>query len=114
MVLSFAWAGLCYGFISLMDIEDFLERKFGAGVKTVTFLSISMIYLAAFGIYLGRFRRWNSWDLLGNPAELMHDIFDRFTDKGNNYRIFGFTILMGTLLNFMYFPLRYMRRKTEA
>lgn len=114
LVLSFAWAGLCYGFISLMDIEYFMKEKFRAGTKTVAFLSICMIYMAAFGIYIGRFWRWNSWDLLGNPAELMHDTFDRFTDAGNNYRIFGFTILMGTLLNFMYFPVRYMRRKSAS
>jgi len=110
ILLSFAWAGLCYGFISLMDIEYFLKEKFHARAKTVAFLSICMIYLAAFGIYIGRFWRWNSWDLIGNPAELTHDISDLFTDRGNNYRILGFTILMGTLLNFMYFPIRYMRR----
>jgi uncharacterized membrane protein len=114
MVLSFAWAGLCYGFVSLMDIEYFMKKKFRAGPKTVAFLSISMIYLAAFGIYIGRFWRWNSWDLLGNPAQLMHETFDRFTDKGNTYRVIGFTVLMGTLLNFMYFPMRYMRRKSAA
>jgi uncharacterized membrane protein len=114
IVLSFAWAGLCYGFISLMDIEYFLKERFRARAKMISLLSLCMIYVAAFGIYIGRFWRWNSWDLLGNPAELMHDIFDRFTDKGNTYRVFGFTVLMGTLLNFMYFPIRYMRRKSAA
>ena len=111
LVLSFAWAGLCFGFSSLMDIEFFMRKGFRAGAKTVAFLSASMIYLAALGIYIGRFWRWNSWDLLGNPAELMHFMFDRFTDAGNGYRIVGFTILMGTLLNLMYFPFRYMRQK---
>jgi uncharacterized membrane protein len=114
IVLSFAWAGLCYGFISLMDIEYFLKERFRAGSKTVAFVSICLIYMAAFGIYIGRFWRWNSWDLLGNPAELMHETFDRFTDGGNYYRVFGFTILMGTLLNFMYVPIRNMRRKSAA
>ncbi len=114
LLLSFAWAGLCYGFISLMDIEYFLGERFGARRRTVILLSICMIYTAAVGVYIGRFWRWNSWDVLGNPAELMHDTFDRFTDRGNSYRIFGFTVLMGTLLNFMYFPIRYMRRKSAA
>src|SRR5208337_1448319 len=27
IVLSFAWAGLCYGFVSLMDIESFLKER---------------------------------------------------------------------------------------
>ncbi len=113
VVLSFAWAGLCLGFVSLMDIESFLRTRFHAGVRTVAVFSVVMIYLAAFGIYIGRFWRWNSWDLLGAPADLMHFMFDRFADSGNNYRIFGFTVLMGTLLNLMYFPFRYMRRRPE-
>jgi uncharacterized membrane protein len=114
VVLSFAWAGLCYGFASLMDIEYFLGEKFRASAKTVAFLSTCMIYVAAFGIYIGRFWRWNSWDILGNPADLAHETFDRFTGGGNYYRIFGFTILMGTLLNFMYSAIRYMRRNSAA
>lgn len=114
IVLSFAWAGLCCGFISLMDIECFIKERFHAGPKIVLALSVCMIFLAAFGIYIGRFLRWNSWDLLGNPAELMHDIFDRFTDPGSFLRIFGFTVLMGILLNFMYFPFRYISRKSAA
>ena len=114
LVLSFAWAGLCYGFVSLIDIESFLKDRFHAPPKIVTALSICMIYLAAFGIYIGRFLRWNSWDLLGNPTELIHDIFGRFTGLGSDSRVIGFTVLMGTLLNFMYFPLRYVSGKLAA
>jgi uncharacterized membrane protein len=112
IVLSFAWAGLCYGFMSLMDIEHFLKDGFGVRARTVALISICLIYLAALGIYIGRFWRWNSWDILGNPAELMHDIFDRFSDGWSAYRILGFTVLMGTLLNFMYFPFKYIRQKS--
>ncbi len=114
MVLTFAWAGLCYGFISLMDIERFLKERFGAGPRLTSLLSISMIYLAAFGIYVGRFWRWNSWDLLGSPAELLTDVYGRFTSSGTAYRIVGFTVLMGTLLNAMYFPLRYLRSRAAG
>jgi uncharacterized membrane protein len=107
IVLSFAWAGLCYGFTSLMDIETFLKERFHAAPRMVSALSVCMIYLAAFGIYIGRFLRWNSWDLFGNTAELIHDIFDRLAVSGRESQVIGFTVLMGTLLNFMYFPLRY-------
>jgi uncharacterized membrane protein len=114
IVLSFAWAGLCYGFVSLMDIEGLLKERFHAAPKFVAVLSVCMIYLAAFGIYIGRFLRWNSWDLFGNPTELIHDIFDRFTAPGYYSRVIGFTVLMGTLLNFMYFPLRYAAGRIPA
>jgi uncharacterized membrane protein len=111
IVLSFACAGVCYGFTSLMDIRYFMRDRFHLGAKLVDLLSVCTIYLAAFGIYLGRFWRWNSWDLLGSPAELMRDTFDRFTGGESWARILGFTILMGTLLNFMFFFLSHLRRK---
>jgi len=114
IVLSFAWAGLCFGFVSLTDIEFFLRTRFKAGGKFVILLSVCMVYLAAFGIYLGRFLRWNSWDLLGNPAALLNDIVDPFTDPLNNLTFWGFTVLMGTLLNFMYFGFRFISAGTSS
>jgi uncharacterized membrane protein len=114
IVLSFAWAGLCFGFVSLMDIEFFLRTRFKAGRKIVILLSVCMVYLAAFGVYLGRFLRWNSWDLLGNPAALVNDIVDPIADPLNNLRFWGFTVLMGTLLNFMYFGFRLISAGAPA
>jgi uncharacterized membrane protein len=114
IVLSFAWAGLCYGFTSLMDIRFFLRERFRVGPKTVDFLSACLIYMAAFGIYLGRFWRWNSWDLLGNPAELMRDTLDRFADGADYWRVLGFTFLLGTLLNFMFFFISRLGRKRQS
>ena len=97
-----------------MDIESFLKERFHAAPRIVTGLSVCMIYLAAFGIYIGRFLHWNSWDLFGNLTALIRDVFDRFSTPGNDSRIIGFTVLMGTLLNFMYFPLRYAAGKRAA
>ncbi len=114
IVLSFAWAGLCYGFLSLMDIRRLLRESFRAGRKTIEGLSVLVIYLAAFGVYVGRFWRWNSWDLLGSPGELMRDTLDRFTGGESWARMIGFTFLLGTLLNAMFFVFRHLRRQPEA
>jgi uncharacterized membrane protein len=110
IVLSFAWAGICFGFVSLMDIEFFLRTRFKAGERTVTILSVGMVFLAAFGVYIGRFLRWNSWDLFGNTAEVLNDVAGPFTNPLDNLRFWGFTFLMGTLLNFMYFGFKLLSR----
>jgi uncharacterized membrane protein len=112
-VLSFAWAGLCYGFTSLIDIRSLLKERFRAGPKAIEWLTVSILYLAAFGVYIGRFWRWNSWDLLGNPAELMRDTLDRISDGVSSLRVFGFTFLLGTLLNVMFFFVTRLRRPPD-
>ena len=114
IVLSYSWAGLCFGFLSLFDIEHFLHDRFGMKRNTVTVLSIIMVYLGAFGVYIGRFLRWNSWDIFGNPVEILTDLVGPFTDPFNNIRFWGFIALMGTLLNFMYFGFKLLSAKSTA
>ncbi len=110
ILLSFAWTGLCFGFSSLIDIEAKLSSRFSLRRRTVGIFSVGMLFLAAFGIYLGRFLRWNSWDVIGYPGALLDDIFDPFKDPAHNMRFFGFILAMGTLLNFMYFGVRMLVR----
>ena len=114
IIIAFAWAGLGYGFVSLMDIEGFLRTRFKAGEKLITLLSICMIFVAAFGVYLGRFLRWNSWDIFGSPGALLNDVIDPFTDPAGNMRFWAFTFFMGTLLNFLYFSFKLLGGRTAA
>ncbi|NJO88137.1 MAG: DUF1361 domain-containing protein [Chloroflexia bacterium] len=58
LILSFAWVGLMYGFISLWNIEKVLHRFIKK--RWVTFISTSLLFVGSFGIYLGRYLRWNS------------------------------------------------------
>lgn len=107
VILSFAWTGLLFGFLSLMDIEELLNKYFAR--KTTFLFIISFLFLGAFGIYLGRFLRWNSWDIISNPFGLFNDISDRIFNPFSHPRTWGVTILMGTLLNMMYFTLKFMK-----
>jgi uncharacterized membrane protein len=68
LILSYAWVGLLYGFFSLRDIEDLLQKKIKKSI--VRLLIIILLFLGSFGIYLGRFLRWNSWNLVNKPNQL--------------------------------------------
>lgn len=109
LVLSFAWVGLLYGMFSLWDIEQLLVKRMGR-VKTVI-LSSSFLFLAAFGIYLGRFLRWNSWDILDHPSGILYDIGDRVLHPSDHPTTWGMTLFMGFFLNLAYWSFKLIRRR---
>jgi uncharacterized membrane protein len=107
-ILSFAWTGLIFGFVSLMDIEFLLGQYINK--KIISVLLVVFLFLGSFGIYLGRFLRWNSWDIFTNPFCLISDISDRIINPLNHPRTWGLTILMGILLNLMFFSIKFFKR----
>jgi len=111
LILSFAWTGLIYGFVSLMDIEKHLSVYLNK--KWVNSIIVSFLFLAGFGIYLGRYLRWNSWDIIQKPLGLAGDIIDRFINPFNHPRTWGMTLLMGILLNMIYFSIKFIKAKPE-
>ena len=111
VILSFAWAGLMCGFVSLLDIEKLLSTYFKR--ITINIITIFFLFLSGFGVYLGRFLRWNSWDILNNPFGLFNDIIDRFIYPLEHTKTWGVTILMGILLNFMYFMIKMIRKENN-
>jgi len=65
LFLSFAWTGLLLGYCSVFEIERFLEERLS---KTQTHrVLIASLGLAGLGVFMGRFQRWNSWDILHHP-----------------------------------------------
>lgn len=65
LLLWFAWTGLLLGTVSLFLMQDIVRRKFGRIAGWLFVVSVGV--LGSLGIYIGRFLRWNSWDLLFNP-----------------------------------------------
>lgn len=111
VILSYAWTGLICGFISLNDIEQRLSDY--AGRNFITGLILFFLFMSSFGVYLGRFLRWNSWDVLNNPFGLFSDIVVRFIYPMEYTKTWGVTVLMGIMLNFMYFTFRWAGTDNE-
>jgi uncharacterized membrane protein len=111
LILSFAWTGLLFGFFSLWDIEkllhNFMKRTY------VIIISVVLLFIGSFGIYVGRFLRWNSWDILTEPFKLIYDIGDRFINPFEHPRTWGMTIFMGLFLNIIYLSFRLIRKRNE-
>jgi uncharacterized membrane protein len=67
MLASFAWTGLLLGYASLYLMQMIWERAVGV----LSWLGVvAVLALASFGVYVGRFLRFNSWDALVRPRRL--------------------------------------------
>lgn len=91
LIFTCAFAGLVVGFACIKLLMKSVKQHravYLAGLYT----------LMGFGVYLGRFARWNSWDLFQNPMNLISDISGRFITPMDHPRTWIFTFLFGALL----------------
>lgn len=72
LVGSFAVAGLCFYFNSLVDFKKIISSR--VSKKVISLFIIGIHFIVGFGIYLGRFLRFNSWDILKDPLALITEI----------------------------------------
>ena len=112
IVISCVWNALVMGLLSLNDIQNVLTEKFGK--LTAWIVSISSVFLGAFGIYLGRILRWNSWDLFFDTKCLVYDITDRIINPMSHGRTLGITLFYGMFLLIVYLFFRQLMVRKEA
>ena len=98
---SFALNGLAIGFVSLNKVYQWLQKFYHRSVAMITVhVALSA---AAFGIYLGRIERWNSWDLFMDPFQLIHNIYHLLFPLGEQIHVWMFTLLFGVFLTAHYY-----------
>jgi uncharacterized membrane protein len=68
IILSCAFTGLVLGFVSLYLMQSVVAQRYGT--KMGWLFVVAMSALGSFGIYLGRFLRFNSWDVFAQPGRL--------------------------------------------
>lgn len=107
LILSYAWTALWIGFKSLREIEAISKERIGC--RNSLYLIAGLLFVASFGVYLGRYQRWNTWDIVANPVALMTDISHRFVHPLAHTSTWGMTILLGLFLNLVYFTSRAIK-----
>lgn len=70
IIFSFAISGLIMGYYSLFQMKKIIHSKF----SNSKYFIISILLLSSFGVYLGRYLRWNSWDIIQHPYQIFKDI----------------------------------------
>ncbi|WP_223649185.1 DUF1361 domain-containing protein [Hymenobacter psoromatis] len=111
LIMSCAWNGLMLAFASLLDMHTLVRQRLGfwAGWGFVNLA----LGLSAFGVYLGRYLRYNSWDILSNPFTLFYDIVQRLLHPFHNWQTWGVTVVFWAFLLIAYATVRLLGRGQE-
>ena len=107
MVLTFAWTGLIMGIASLMNIQRLITRLYSQTLGWI--VAISSIILGSFGIYLGRYLRWNSWDVVTAPEPLIRDIYQIVFNPFEHPRTIGMTLVFSAFLILAYMTFIFLK-----
>jgi uncharacterized membrane protein len=89
LLASFAWAGCLLAVVSLRAMHVLVTRRFGAPAGWAFVAGATG--LTGLGIYIGRFLRWNSWDLATRPGEVLEDLIARGASPDAHLRVVGVT-----------------------
>ena len=112
MLSTFAWTGLMLGFVSLHLVHRTAARIAGTGCGWAAV--VAGIGLCAFGVSLGRFQRWNSWDLFARPLSLLADVADRALNPLAHPRTTAATLGFAAFLLLGYLTLLAIMRMSAA
>jgi len=101
VMIWFSWTGLLLGLVSLYLMHDIVQRKYG---RTIGWVFVFVVSAASsLGVYLGRFVRLNSWDILQDPGEIAVSLLGLVIDP--SLRLFAFTSLFAIFYLFVYLTL---------
>ncbi len=98
LLIWFSWTGMLLGIISLNLMQEIIRREFGRGFGWIFVLIVSG--LSSAGVYVGRFIRLNSWDILKDPTSTVANLWDWLSDP--SLRSFGFIGLYTLFFIFVY------------
>lgn len=100
MLSSFMLSGLVLGYQSLYLVHNLLLSKLKPS-RAYQVVGLVLL-LCSFAMYLGRYGRWNSWDIVMNPAGLVFDVSDRFVNPAAHEQTYLLTLTVFALLFSLY------------
>ena len=109
LLFSSAAVGLFLGFHSFFHIEQIIRTKYS--LKVTSIMMSLIILLISFGMYLGRFLRFNSWDIFINHISLFKNIWKIFSKSSSQIEVYLYTLLFFFFLVLSYRSWKYSNIK---
>lgn len=106
VLFSSAWVALLLGLYSIAHMEKILLSKFSK--KVVNIIILITILFTSFGVYLGRYLRFNSWDFFISHNSLLASIGKIFTQSSNYANVYGYTLLFFFFIYISYLSFKHI------
>ena len=112
LIAIFAFNGVFLAIASLRTMHNIVKHYLG-WISGWIFAGIAL-GLSALGIYLGRFGRFNSWDLLFHPKAVLKEIAFPLINPFENLGFVGFTLMFTAILVVFYLMFMNNARQDDA
>lgn len=109
MLSCFSVCGIASWLYSVKDIYNVVSMYYGNRTAWISVCTCS--FLSGFGIYLGRFLRYNSWDVVQKPLLLISDIYTSLTSAPAGMPSWGLTLGFGFTLIFLFMLFHHIESK---
>jgi uncharacterized membrane protein len=104
LLFSFAWNGLLFGILSVRKTE-LIVRTISGYNFSIPFV-FAVMWLNAFGIYIGRFLRYNSWDIVTQPFSLLEEMMQVLLHPLRNKMEWGMISTWAIFMTLFYFTIK--------
>jgi len=109
LIFSFAWNGILFGIISIWKMEILVKKMKGRLASAL--LIFTVMWLNAFGVYIGRVLRFNSWDIIFNPFALLSEIVEMIINPYDYKSAWAMSVCFGLFFIILYYT---MKKLTEV
>ncbi|MGL4631495.1 MAG: DUF1361 domain-containing protein [Leadbetterella sp.] len=92
LIFVTAFAGMSIGLYSMYILDTIIRRKFSSFFSWTSILGLS--FLLAYGIYLGRYLRLNSWEIASDPFTVVSTVISTIS----SIEAIKTTLLFGCIL----------------
>jgi len=111
LLMSFVWYSLFIFYLTVRDMRLIIKSK--VNFKYINFITVSIFILCGFGIYLGRFLRWNSWDIIQDPLGLLYDIWHRIRHPFKNSKTWLVTLGYAAITSLVFYGMNSIKKVSE-
>jgi len=108
VILSFAWNGLILGLLSVRHMEKVFQSTFRTSHELLFLYPV--MWLNAFGVYIGRYLRFNSWDIITSPFRLLMDVVDILIHPMDNKNALAMAMTWSVFMTLIYLIIKKISR----